>query len=73
MMPEIVAVCFVKRLIKAAENRHTAITPNPIGISRPPRCRFPGTRHSRGASGSVNRSTSIASDLKAKLHTTPNA
>ncbi len=72
-MPEIVAVCFVKRLMTATANSTIAIRPRPTGISRPPILMFSGTRHSRGASGSLKRSTNIASDLNAKLQTTPNA
>ena len=73
-MPEIVAVCFVNRLMTAAPNSDTVISPRPSGNSRPPIFGFSGTFHSRvGASGSVYRSTNIASDLNAKLQTTPNA
>ncbi len=57
----------------AAANSVSVINPRPIGISTVPTVTFSGTFHSRGASRSLKRSTSIASDLNAKLQTTPNA
>ena len=70
--PLTVATSFVIRLTPAIENRITAMTLNPRGNSLAPRRTLRGTFHSR-CDVSLNRSTSIASPLKANDQMTPNA
>ena len=73
-MPDTVAVCFVNRLMTAHANSDTRDQAEADRESRVrPTVTFSGTFHSRGTSRSLKRSTSIASDLNAKLQTTPNA
>ena len=56
----------------ATDKSASVMAARPMGSSTDPIFRFSGTRHSRGL-GSLNRSTSTASDLSAKLQMTPNA
>ena len=71
-MPEIVATCFVSRLVNAIDNRMSAMVNSPIGISILPMRIFPGTFHSR-SSGRLKRNTTVAIALNEKLQITPNA
>ena len=72
LTPEMVAIFFVNRLIKAIANKAAVVASKPIGISNLPTRRFKGN-FQRLMSGYLKRRITTARPFIAKLQTTPKA
>ena len=72
MLPPIVATSLVKCSTRPTKSRIRKMIDSPMGTSTPRMRMFSGTLNSCGLR-SLKRSTTIATRLKAKLHTMPKA